>query len=181
MSEKLGIGEPITTPQERDAIHCAVVPVQAGVRLLPGQKVVFKQGEAFVADMFEDAIGVVDPFLAKPLKRGEKFWLFLNPGSITSLRHDWTHPAFVNTEPQKRESEKWLRNLCITLDLDYDTLLKSLSEAVDAAEPCVYGGDDSTANVLANKRGEVLKHFSIITGKTFTEAQVEKTYFTCSC
>ncbi len=39
----------------------------------------------------EKAIGVIDPFLEFYVMRWERCWLLINPGTITSLRHDWTH------------------------------------------------------------------------------------------
>ena len=85
----------------RDAIHVAVAPVEAGEDLLPGTHVGVVGGVCSASA--EDKIGIVDPFLAKSVKSGESFWLFLYPNTITSLRHVWTHPAFVVEIPQKTE------------------------------------------------------------------------------
>ncbi len=88
----------------RDAIHIAVAPVTAAVDLQPGQHVGF-----FMQDNLElvmpciGNIGIVDPFLAGPVPAGARFWLFLYPGTITGLRHFWTHPAFRAARAVNRE------------------------------------------------------------------------------
>lgn len=96
MSE-VGIGNLITTAVGRDAVHVAVAPTTntAGCPLRPGDRVDARGGFA------GERVGIVDPFLAEPVKPGERFYLFLFPGSVTSLRHVWTHPAFAPTLPPK--------------------------------------------------------------------------------
>jgi hypothetical protein len=80
----------------RDAVHVAIAPVIASEDLVPGQHVGLDGGRPTHAwARANTKIGIVDPFLAEPVKRGQRFWLFLYPGTITSLRHVWTHPAFT--------------------------------------------------------------------------------------
>ena len=77
----------------RDAIHIAIAPVTASEDLTAGQDVGFVNcGEVGPSP---NPIGIVDPFLKTSVGRGERFYLFLYPKSITSLRHVWTHPAFT--------------------------------------------------------------------------------------
>src|SRR4029077_11817181 len=82
--------------RRRDAIHIAVAPVTAAVRLAPGQHVgLVREDNVEWVGLCDHAIGVVDPFLAEAVEPGQRFWLFLYPGTITGLRHVWTHPAFT--------------------------------------------------------------------------------------
>jgi hypothetical protein len=82
--------------RRRDAIHIAVAPVTAADRLAPGQHVgLIQEGNLELVGSCERNIGVVDPFLTGEVEPGQRFWLFLYPGTITGLRHVWTHPAFT--------------------------------------------------------------------------------------
>jgi hypothetical protein len=85
------LGEIITGDEKRDAIHIAVAPVTASVKLYPGERV-------GVDGKNLPHVGIVDPFLNGPVLPGQKFWLFLFPNTVTSLRHEWTHPAFGDNE-----------------------------------------------------------------------------------
>lgn len=78
----------------RDAIHLAVEQVVAGEDLRVGEQITYVNGKAFCARAGEEAIGIVDPFLDRMVKEGERFWLVVKPRLITSLRHVWSHPAF---------------------------------------------------------------------------------------
>jgi hypothetical protein len=82
--------------RRRDAIHIAVAPVTAAQRLAPGQHVgLVQQASVDLVGPSEHPIGVVDPYLTAAVEPGQRFWLFLYPGTITGLRHVWTHPAFT--------------------------------------------------------------------------------------
>lgn len=92
--------------RRRDAIHVAVAPVTAGTSLRPGQHVGFAPaGQTEVVGPVEpgESIGLVDPFLTDEVPSGQRFWLFLYPNTVTSLRHVWTHPAFAPKVPAPKE------------------------------------------------------------------------------
>jgi hypothetical protein len=90
--------------RRRDAIHIAVAPVTAAARLAPGQHVgLVQHGNLELVGPCDRAIGVVDPFLTADVEPGQRFWLFLYPGTITGLRHVWTHPAFTSAAAAVKE------------------------------------------------------------------------------
>ena len=93
--EDLGLGRVITEPRHRDAIHVPVTPVTAAEDLRPGAHVGLRDGSTDeVYETGDGAVGVIDPFLREPVRKGERCWLLLYPGTITYLRHVWSHPAF---------------------------------------------------------------------------------------
>jgi hypothetical protein len=92
MSESI-LGQLVDEKAERDAIHIAIAPVVAGERLYPGDHVGFVS-EGIVAKRDDKLIGIVDPFLMKPVAEGQRFFLCLYPKTVTGMRHHWQHPAF---------------------------------------------------------------------------------------
>lgn len=109
------LGQLITEEAGRDAVHVAVAPVIANERLQPGQDIGLVEGQEVVG-VVDDPIGIVDPFLKNPVVKGQRFWLFLYPNTITSLRHEWTHQSF-STE-SRDVSESWLRLYAVRMN-DY--------------------------------------------------------------
>lgn len=166
--DTLHIGRIITEPQNRDAVHMAIAPIEAGEDIRPGHHVGLKDGKA-TTERSAQRIGIVDPFLQFGVKKGQKFWLFLYPGSITSLRHDWTHPSFGNIEgtmefSQMELSIAWMHKFCEQNGIHYGYLISQQS---------VGGRDDLSDNLGDNK--EFASHYSIITGKECPD------YFSCAC
>lgn len=120
------LGQIIEGPARRDAIHIAVFPATACERLSPGEHVGFPNpGDPEKVGKCEKPLGVVDPFLARDVEAGERFWLFLYPKSVTGLRHAWEHPAFPSSDerggiPESADlgsarydaARKWLLDLC---------------------------------------------------------------------
>ena len=96
------LGTIIGEGEKRDAIHLAVEPVVAGQSLRPGEHVNLgrRAGGDAVAWLAAPGhgVGIVDPFLLKPISQGERFWLIVYPRQITSLRHVWSHPSFPEEE-----------------------------------------------------------------------------------
>ena len=82
--------------QGRDAIHVAVLPIQAEEQLFPGQRVLIgRASDVFVGRPAGKGvgIGIVDPFRSGSIAEGTMFWLMLDPGSIQDMRHHWSHPS----------------------------------------------------------------------------------------
>lgn len=181
--EQLNLGQIIITPQQRDAIHIAVAPVVAADKLRAGDKVWLENGLARLGAI--NSIGVVDPFLDVAVEVGQTFWLYLNPGSITSLRHDWTHPAFEAAAPaqvpQRSASEKWMREWAMKhVSEDYYGDSGRLSEddalayAIDVGHRNHIGPHEDARAFIDD---EWWTHWEAITGKTGSRGE----YFSCSC
>lgn len=188
---KLGIGQIITSEQFKDAIHVAVAPVEAAFDLYPGQHISLNvEGKATPGELRE-SIGVVDPFLKHKVTTGERFWLFLYPGSITSLRHDWSHPAFQDaTAPVvgngggsvMSESEKWMRNWARKhMGEDYYGENTYLTED-QAYENAIQAGHNKHVGPYENARDYIdntwWNHWETITG---CKGDRDDNYFSCSC
>ena len=63
--------------------------------LTPGEHVgLVEEGNPDLAGPCDQNIGIVDPFLTDDVATGERFWLLLYPGTVTGMRHVWTHPEF---------------------------------------------------------------------------------------
>lgn len=108
------LGTIIGEGEKRDAIHLAVEPIAAGVKLHAGQDVGIFNGKAYPAGTVKSAqfklVGIVDPFLKQPVFPDEKFWLVVYPRQITSLRHVWTHPDFPEIPEVAVEQSGKLKN-----------------------------------------------------------------------
>lgn len=184
MSEELGLGRIISEGREahRDAIHVAVAPVVAAEELQPGWRVWLKVGEAVRSRPETGAVGVVDPFLTTVVKKGQRFWLYLFPGTVTGMRHHWSHPGFPDEEKVsvdssvKAESEKWLRKFSEDNSIDYWDLL----DGIENGTVC-FGNDPPNELYSEYGKKELFHHAENILGKVFTEDQRENVYFRCAC
>lgn len=167
----------------RDAVHVAVEPVVAGVMLHPGQHVRIEDGKAVPGGK---TYGVVDPYLTGTVYPGQRFWFFLYPRQITSLRHVWEHPLFSG-EPEpspapavnnKAASEAWLRKFIANSDCpDYETVIaKALHNDSWSKEYLHFDGEDAHGEIPA----EFWDHLEVVSGRKIDPSERAE-YFSCSC
>lgn len=185
MSDDIGIGSLVPFERPRDAVHIAVIPVQAADELQPGWQVeIDEAGWAFKARTGTEAVGVVDPFLRFAVKKGERFWLLLFPGTIRSLRHEWGHPRFplrgpITTAEQQAASINWLFKFAAENGVDYEELVAGAvtgqGVTFNADHHGPIGVDDDIDPV------EFWRHVETVTGIEFSQAHRTGTYFGCSC
>ena len=166
----------------QDAVHIATVSVEAGDRLFPGQHVGLDE-DLRATTKTKDLLGIVDPFINGQIFPGTRFWLFLYPRTITSLRHAWTHPGYdeavKNSTVNKlkneiEESKVWLEDFANSMGFSYSTLMEALENG-NNDYATVYGSDAS---------GEIPEslwpHYERVTGRKRGEHDEPK-YFSCSC
>lgn len=200
MSNNVGLGNLIVGKLPgRDAIHVAVTPMAAGENLEPGERVHLIDGKAFGAMKDQPAVGIVDPYLTKTVNADEVFWLLLKPGTITSMRHAWQHPAFPvegGDLGAVEFSEAWLRDFAERAGTSY-------GELIETAETYVYQRDryreqgrverywpdhEEGSQILLHhdlpdfvfkQAAEMWKHIGVVTG--LAVGNEDRGIFTCSC
>lgn len=184
------VGQLLSGSEGRDAIHIAIAPVVAGESLVPGDRVTFRDdGDTTIVVKCDPAlaVGIADPFLPKALRPGDRFFMFLNPNTITSLRHEWTHPAFkegFRSTGDMVASENWLRDFCENNDCPpYKTLMSIITGDF-------VGDDDTSASIDGNYINlygmdghasipeEFWDHAEVVTGRKFHN---RPSGFSCSC
>lgn len=181
------LGTIIDATQKRDAIHLAVEPVIAGERLNPGECITVIEGVANAVAR-ESALGIVDPFLEKPVKQGERFWFIMMPRMVTSLRHVWAHPAFQDeagtpAHDKKSPAESWLRTLAESVGISYGRLMDGANDWVrsrrrgDRWGEYIIGGAEMEGESVPD---EFWNHYETMTGDSVAEEH-RGSFFSCSC
>ena len=175
--ESLKLGQLIDGNAERDATHIAVAPVIVSEKLKPGARVGFTGTDQITVGKVKDfdTIGIIDPFLTKNVLEGERCWLFLYPQTITSLKHNWTHPAFEAPKTNVlTKSERWIISFAQTVGLSYDCLMGGAKEYLNSGEHLCYGGLLEGLSVP----DEFWDHYQVVTGKIIKD---KGNFFSCSC
>lgn len=106
---KISLGHLITEPTRRDAVHVAVAPMVALEVLKPGERVAHAYDNFVAAARRQRGIGVVDPFLFQDVQRGQMFWVFMDPDTVTNTRHAWTHPELPSEDSEEGDPDSWCR------------------------------------------------------------------------
>ena len=160
---------------EKDAVHVAIVSIEAAQELKPGTHVELKHGKAFKKDPHEDdfsPIGIVDPFLSAPVQAGHHFYLCLYPDTVTGMRHEWGHPAFDDMNSVKAQLEAIGKQYSTS----YDQIIEACEAFVAGENYCFWG--DYGPDMMYSHREEIAKLYYQLTGETFDPDQAS---FRCAC
>ena len=179
-SIELNIGRIITSDQKRDAIHIAVAPMQAAEKLFPGKDVgLTAEGKASAT---EKLVGIVDPFLRGPVFAEQWFWVFLYPNTVTSLRHEWTHPAF-DTKPESLgtadEAREWLGVFAVHLGLSYDALMEAAEHYLSTGNVTVQQNSERWRDNFYGNEKDFWKRYETMTGTKVEDHDAVP--FCCTC
>ena len=174
------LGTIIGKNEKRDAIHLAVLPVEANCDLYPGQCITSMNG---IAHPDKHGLGIVDPFLPDGVKKGQMFWMVLKPRIIKSLRHVWSHPSFADegateyfTDPRLITAREQLENIAKKCDLSGDEMIEAANSYLDNGEYLCDGGRWEGIGVPR----EFWPLFEIVTGRV-VPPESRESFFSCSC
>lgn len=169
----------------RDAIHIAVVPLTAGEYLHRGVEFKLSKVDPTVAlnGEYDDyTVGIVDPFLkATHINKGERFWGYLRPNTVTGMRHHWEHPDFDNHVEITEDHEKWLRLFCEEWNFNFDELIDAGTSEGGYRYVVAHGEDLHGASELGEDLALFWEHLEAYTGKRFTEGHKDEMEWSCSC
>lgn len=173
------LGKILNADESRDAIHIAVIPCVASTGLNPGDRISITQDGS--SSPSSEPIGIVDPFLLVPVQKGQRFWLWLNPGSITSLRHCWRHPAIAD-EVSTRQSEAmaWIEEQAEYFGMTGQELIAHAKMSIDSkwGNAIVEQDSESWRDHWYEICDEFWGKFEIATGLSRGDSP---TLFCCSC
>ena len=169
----------------RDAIHIAVVPVTAAERLRPGEHVGLVD-EGTVSNDAEPWIGIVDPYLPTAVRKGQRFFLHLYPRTITSLRHEWTHPAFETAAPvatisqsdHVTKSRAWIAEHAHALGLSDDVLMENAADWLRYEDHIIQQGSERWRDTF--NPTEFWHHYEIVTGEVVPQDK-KHSFYCCTC
>lgn len=182
MNTEIRLGETPEGNARRDSVHMPVVPVVAAFDLDPGQHIGFIDASMQAVGMKQDSIGVVDPFLPRSVRKGERFWMLLYPGSITSLRHHWTHPAFPEEDVTTKQAnaKEYLAGVAEDVDIELRGLLDIMDLAADRGwHNC--GSDERLQDHLNNLGDELWTMYEDYRGTKVIEPNGDTPHFSCAC
>ena len=192
------IGKILDETARRDAVHFALAPMVAFEDLYPGDHVKFSRRDYTKVRRCEhgEGFGIVDPFLGDCVEKGQTFWVFLYPNTISSLRHEWEHPAFpavVTTTADVEDTDrqiaikvadallmtpqrKLLEDFAEQIDITYEELLEG---ALDYLQTGAYMSQGSKFEGVSTPDG-FWEAYDFVTQTKSGLAKTRESFFSCS-
>jgi hypothetical protein len=151
-----------------------------------------QQDGTAVNDDGDGHVGIVDPFLTCPVKKGQRFWLVVFPRKITSLRHVWDHPDFPPSEvalkPEqvtdaltvfevgRERAKNFIQAEADRVGVRFDELIEHAGYYVNSGEYWTEGGRFEGEYIS----DEFWHHYEIWTGRAVSQSD-RGSFFSCSC
>jgi hypothetical protein len=185
MKDEVKIGQLLTANEQKDAIHIAVAPVTANEEIMPGDEIGFIDSAAGLVGDCDKPIGIADPFLKRAIKKGERFYLFLFPNTVTGMRHEWQHPAFttaMQASDKAADARRWIEQLAENIGDPFDTfdlLMAHVQNCIDGGSHFTEHGHESMRSIWYENEEQFWKHFETLTGNKKPHKYMS--VFCCSC
>jgi len=170
----------------RDAIHVPIDPAVAGEDFIAAAKIRRHSDGLWYRALFKEPHAIADPLLPDSIREGDRFWAWIVPGSIKSLRHAWEHPDLPSPSSeddggatqaptqQWTESFKWLHDAAANALLTYDELM-------DGAKAWLRGHESLGVKMNHDYFPEGFwTHYQIVTGVVVPQDR-QTDFFECRC
>lgn len=100
------LGRLTNSSAKRDALHVAIAPAECYEDILmPGERVGVNPYDSTQAGKGWTPCGIVDPFLTEPVRKWQWFNILIDPGTVTNLRHQWSHALFSDEDSSYGDDE----------------------------------------------------------------------------
>lgn len=166
---------------DRDATHVAVVPMIAAVEMPPGTHCgLVSEGRVSPDVDKHKLIGIVDPFLKRNVRMGQRFFLCLYPRTVVGLRHHYIHPGLDGDTPAT--SKNWIERWAASEHIEYDQLMAHARKWVSTHDG-KYSGEywcDGGRFEGQSLPAEFWDHYDRVLS-TNTPKVKRGSFFTCSC
>lgn len=149
----------------KDAIHVATMDVWSLIELLPRTFVKFVSGNQVKACASSEAQGIICPWeLGKSDKSPFRYTIWLRPGLVTGMRHEWTCEAIE----KEGMGLSYLEELA---ERNGQSLEEFVELMRDCSEESCYVDEDISSDIDGQRLQSELDTFGIIA----------PSYFRCSC
>lgn len=172
------LGQKLIGGEVRDAIHVAIIPVVARQDLNPGEHVGLDKNyiEGYgVTNYSTPKVGIIDPYITEPIKKGDLVYLCLYPNTVEDMTHSWKHHLFKkDIVNEKHDTQYKLEQL-----LRESNCHISIAELIKGIQnnDSIWVGDDDSLDGMNDNKFEIL---DLVEELTSTKAG-DDVYFRCAC
>jgi hypothetical protein len=134
------------------------------------------------------ALGIIDPFMPHYVMPGQRVYMLLKPYTITTLRHEWTHPLIEQPETaqvsdERAASEQYLRAFAEDNGIGYRKMMDAVADAITNAvdgDKWGFTGITLDHDIDRYPDEEFWTHYGVVVGRAIAPGQ-RASWLGCSC